>query len=296
MAGNTRLLEQVSRLPKAVGPSNHALPRLSLSGFLFEQEYAWQTLSFERFCDLANRAGYSGIELRNTQINLETSGHQQRVMRSMVRDKGLCVTCLTARNLPVNVPAKRDDLLRRYLALCQNMGCPLLKLSGPEAWVYHACEIASDYGVVLACNTHINGPLETAADTVKFLYRIDHPGLGILYDPMHLAICGDDVLNAFDLLFPRVCNVLVQCVRHAHHHEPVVFDYKGQRFTKTRIDQRPLGDWPALFRQLCRRRYTGWMTVVENNWPPDQQEGVAIATANYMRSLWEKVSLCNESS
>jgi len=47
--------------------------KLSLSGFLFEDDYATQSLSFADFAALARDAGYSGVELRNTQVNQDAS-------------------------------------------------------------------------------------------------------------------------------------------------------------------------------------------------------------------------------
>ena len=38
---------------------------LSLSGFLFEDDYQSQSLSFDQFCRVARSAGYGGIELRD---------------------------------------------------------------------------------------------------------------------------------------------------------------------------------------------------------------------------------------
>ena len=44
----------------------------SLSGFLFEDDRRTQSLTFPAFCKLAARLGYSGVELRKTQVDTNT--------------------------------------------------------------------------------------------------------------------------------------------------------------------------------------------------------------------------------
>ena len=73
---------------------------LSLSGFLFEDVYRTQSVSFEQFCDIARSAGYQGVELRRTQVTPQTPPDERRRLLEIVKSAGLTVTCLTARGIP----------------------------------------------------------------------------------------------------------------------------------------------------------------------------------------------------
>jgi len=103
--------------------------QLSLSGFLFEEKYQLQSLDFPSFCTLARSAGYDGVELRRTQVNLQTSANQRRQIQLQVKDQGLQVTCLTARGMPAAAP-ERDAFFLGYLDLCRDIDCSLLKIGG----------------------------------------------------------------------------------------------------------------------------------------------------------------------
>ena len=85
----------------------------------------------------------------------------------IVRDHGLSVLCLTTRGMPAEGPA-RDEFFDRYLELCVDLECTLLKTSGETEWARAAAEQAKTAGVTVASNNHINSPLETVAGTWAF--------------------------------------------------------------------------------------------------------------------------------
>ena len=98
---------------------------LSLSGFLFEDDYCSQSVALAEFCRIAASAGYEGVELRRTQIDPDGPARRRAETLRIVRDAGLTVTCLTARDLPAGGDG-RDERFRRWLELCEDLRCPLL--------------------------------------------------------------------------------------------------------------------------------------------------------------------------
>ncbi len=259
--------------------------KLSLSGFLFEDDYKMQSLPFADFAELAKDYGYAGVELRNTQVSIHIPGEVVSEYRSILNDYGLCVTCMTPRGLPIEMQ-ERNELFLRYLELAGQMDCKLLKISGEPQWLRHAADLAQKRGIMLATNTHLNSPTETVAGTRTLLKEIEHPNYGLLYDPMHLAIAGEDYLGAIEIFYPRICNVLVQSVRLAEQGENPVISHNEKDYIKTFIDETPIQDWPAIFRKLKQTGYDGWITVIENAWPLEQRETVALRTAEYIRDMW----------
>ncbi len=261
--------------------------KLSLSGFMFEDDYRSQSVSFADFATLAKEDGYEGVELRNTQLDLDASANRVDECRVILESNGLSVTCMTPRGLPIEMQ-ERNERFARYLDLAEKMSCQLLKVTGEPRWLHKAARKAADRGIALAINTHINSPVETVAGSMRFLEKIDHPNFGLLYDPMHLAIAGEDCVAAIDRLHPSIRGVLVQCVRLAEGGISPVISHAGNDYMKTRIGENPMQDWPGIFRKLKDLGYDGRITVIENGWPENERSSVARESAQAIKTIWER--------
>ena len=260
--------------------------KLSLSGFLFEDNYASQSVAFGRFCELAKSAGYDGVELRDTQVNPDTPAAQRAAIRGELSANNLEVTCLIARGLPSG-GTERDEFFHRYLDLCLQMECKLLKIASDAKWLRLAAERARDHGVRLAANNHVNGPLETAAGTLRFLEEVSHPNFGLLYDSMHLYINGEDYLA----LIPRVAgvtfNILFHSMRPAGDGETGTVPRNGLSWNSAMPDEPGVQDWARIFRAFQSLGYHGLVTVIESGWPLQRREEIAHRCAIFIKRLWE---------
>ena len=122
---------------------------LSLSGFLFQAENPEEQLDFVTFCSFASSIGYDGVELRRTQVSPKTSKNDRKRMLNIVKGMGLEVTCLTARNLPLE-GKERDVFFDNYLDLCNDMDCGLMKIGSDPEWCKEAAIKAESCGVTLS--------------------------------------------------------------------------------------------------------------------------------------------------
>jgi len=259
--------------------------QLSLSGFLFEDDYASQSMRFPDFCALAHSAGYDGVELRKTQINPDTPTAQRRQMLATIKEHGLAVTCLTARGLPEG-GTERDEFLQDYLELCEALECGLLKISSDTDWMQGAAAAASKSGVVLAANNHVGGPLETIAGTRAYLGAIAHPNFGLLYDPLHLWLTGQDYAGCIREFFPATRNILVHSLRPAESDEAPDTVLGKQAWVRALPDAPGAQDWPAIFRAYNGLGYDGLVTVIESGWPVTERVKVARHCAEVIREMW----------
>ena len=75
-------------------------------------------------------------------------------MLNIVKGMGLEVTCLTARNLPLE-GKERDVFFDNYLDLCNDMDCGLMKIGSDPEWCKEAAIKAESCGVTLARNNHV---------------------------------------------------------------------------------------------------------------------------------------------
>lgn len=264
------------------------LMKLSLSGFLFEDGYASQSVAFDRFCALARSAGYEGIELRHSQVKPDSPSALKSDILRRAQAEGLTITCLTARYMPKSGP-ERDAFFLSYLELCRDLNCSLLKISSDTAWLKDAAGRAKVYGVTLATNNHVGGQLETLAGTRAYFAEINDPNFGLLYDAMHLNITGQDYLGFITECFRLTRNILVHSLRPAGAGEPVAIERAGQKWTLALPDDpgaQP--DWPGILGTFKTIGYHGWVTLIESGWPADRREFVARHCAAVIRRFWQQ--------
>ena len=260
---------------------------LALSGFLFEERYRAQSVSLARFCRIARSAGYGGVELRRTQIAPDASPARRRELLDIVRGEGLTVTCLTARGLP-DRGDERDAFLDRYLELCADLDCRLLKISSDPAWLREAAKRAQAHGVALAGNNHVGTDLQTASGTRRMLAQVGHPNYGLLYDSAHLRMAGEDYVDCIPSLLPHTRNVLVHSFRHAVGAEPPFLVHDGQGWVNALPDAAGVQDWPAILSACRRHGYDGPITVIESGWSAARRETVARHNADCIRRWWDR--------
>lgn len=128
-------------------------------------------------------------------------------------DSGLLVSCAAlGRNLPpshtldaIDASVRRTtlSLLQRQVADAARLGATTAYLvpgfdSSETAWscFSEGCALLADYAaarMVRLCVEHVPGrALPTAAATLDWLERLDHPHLGLLLDVGHCLISGED--------------------------------------------------------------------------------------------------------
>lgn len=258
--------------------------KLSLSGFLFEDNYKTQSLEFPDFCALAKSAGYGGVELRRTQVNPDTPATERKEILSVVTGAGLEVTCLTARGMPAEAPG-REEFFMSYLDLCRDMDCGLMKISADTAWLRKAAEKAEACGVGLATNNHVGTRLETIRGTRDQLAEVAHPNYGLLYDSLHLNVSGEDYLGCIEEFFPTVKNILIHSARPAAD-DGKGTEMKGNRWVTALPDAPGVQDWPGILRKFKALGYDGLITVIESGWPVEEREGVARHCAKVLLDIW----------
>jgi sugar phosphate isomerase/epimerase len=261
--------------------------KLSLSGFLFEDDYTKQSLPIDQFCHVAKTAGYDGVELRDTQVDLRSSHADRCAVSGIVADAGLSITCLTCRGLPA-AGDEREVYFRSYLALCMDLGCTQLKIGGDTEWLHEAAEEAAHCGVTLATNNHIGSALETVGGTRAYIEAIDHPNMRLLFDCMHLMAAGEDYITCIPQLAPLTCNILVHSLRKAQPGEETLIAKNGVRWTQARITESGIQNWRAVFAAFRATGYDGIITVIENGWPEALREAVARESAISIRTNWEE--------
>ena len=238
--------------------------KLSISGRLFEIDYQYCELSIEEFVTVTKDIGYQGVELRKTQVSLDTLSQEVARIRQAVEKAGLEVTCITTRG--ISLKAKESfEVFKRYVGLAETLGCELIKTGGDAPWVRRAADYAAEYGITLAGNNHIGTPFETVPSTLEHLQAIDRENYRLIYDPANLFMTQEEYgLETIRRLADYICYVTVQCPKRVSLKQGKdLFQYKGFAYGQGFPGEEGVPDFTAVFHGLHQIGYDGWVSVIE---------------------------------
>ena len=262
--------------------------KLALSGRLFERDYR-ENVPLREFAKIASDIGYEGVELRKTQVYLETPPSEVKEYARILKDHGLEVVCMTPRGYPVLEDA---DLWIRYLELAAALDCRLIKMGdagGGLDRTRRCAELAQGYGIRIGLNNHIGTEenpncTETIDGTAEYLERLNHSNFGILYDACHLFISGSDYgPRAIDRIRDKIFYVLFQYVVETAI-EDSDLTYHGHHFRSGMIGETNGPNFKEVVTGLKQINYSGFLGVIA---PMRETEPPAQTARTYYRKLSE---------
>ncbi len=238
--------------------------KLSLSGRMFEVDYRACELSMADFVATAKDIGYQGVELRKTQVSLDTPAQEVTRIARIIEKAGLEVTCVTTRGGSLEDRGK-FELFKKYVRLTEALGCKLIKTGGDVPWVQRAADYAAEHGITTAGNTHIKTPFETVSSALERLRAIGRANYRLIYDPANLFMAQEDHgAEPVAKLADSICYVTVQCPQRVPlKQEEGLFEYKGFAYKQGLPGEMGTPDFASMFRGLDQIGYDGWVSVVE---------------------------------
>lgn len=239
--------------------------------------------------------GLDGIEVRcadNGQMDLDTISDQKIArIAEHAENEGIEFACLT----PYYRDFMTDEAARESLAgyrnacrIAQALECPLVRcISGvwPQegyerekvfrrqvAGVAQAAEIASEYGITLAVETHRGQVTFSADEAVEFVEAVDHPQVAVLWDVFWTYVAGEETVDeALQMLAPHIVHV---------HAKNIQCDEDGEYETVI-LDEGEL-DWCQIIQGLDDIGYTGYISdEYEKFWRPEMPEPEVGMKRNY---------------
>jgi len=263
--------------------------KLCLSGFLFEHAYQHCDVAFPDFVALAKCHGFDGVELRRTQVSVETPLDQVRAMRRVVEDHGLFVNCLESRGMPSEEPQRSvfvESLLERAALLNARMIKIGVPLPGDFTWFRRIADRAEEQGIRLGTNNHVGAMTETVIGAQQAFRAVNHRNYGLLFDCLHLWVCGENYVGAVARLAPHLINVLVHAVRPAREDDTVCVNREGRRFAATTIDDSESQNWQAIFTALRSVNFEGPITVNEHTEEESLRARIVETYPRLIRKWW----------
>ena len=238
--------------------------KLSLSGRMFEVDYQYCELSMADFVASARDIGYQGVELRKTQVSLDTPAQDVTRIARIIEKAGLEVTCVTTRGVSLK-DQENLERFKKYVRLAEALGCKLIKTGGDVPWVQRAADYAAEHGITTAGNTHIKTPFETVSSALERLRAIGRKNYRLIYDPANLFMAQEEHgADTVEKLADSICYVTVQCPQRVPlKQEEGLFEYKGFAYKQGLPGEEGTPDFASAFRGLHRIGYDGWVSVVE---------------------------------
>ncbi|MFH1008595.1 MAG: sugar phosphate isomerase/epimerase family protein [Candidatus Latescibacterota bacterium] len=238
--------------------------KLSLSGRMFEKDYRDCALPMADFVALAKDIGYQGVELRKTQVSLDTPAPEVTRIGRMLEKAGIAVTCLTTRGILLETQ-EHFSLFEKYVDLAKTLACRLIKTGGDIPWLQRAADHAAEHGITLASNTHIKTPFETVSSASERLRAIGRKNFRLIYDPANLFMAGEDYgATAIEALADSIAYVTVQCPQRTRQTQGEhLIHYKGFSYQHGLPGQEGTPDFSSVFTGLRQIGYDGWISVVE---------------------------------
>ncbi len=230
--------------------------------------------------------GLDGIEVRcadNGQMDLDTiEDDQVKRIAEHAQNKGIEFACLTPYYRDFMTPEAAEESLSGYRNACRiamALQCPIIRcISGiwPQddyereevfertvTGVHQAGDIASEYGITLAVETHRGQLAFSAADALEFVNAVDHPQVAVLWDVFWTYVAGEEsVEEAMEMLAPHIVHV---------HAKNIEYD-EDDEYETVILDQGEL-DWCEIIQGLADIGYEGYISdEYEKFWRPHLPE------------------------
>jgi sugar phosphate isomerase/epimerase len=243
------------------------------------------TWSWQQILDVARREGYSAIELRGLQGDMDLTRSAAlaadvlAARRRELAEHGVSVTCLGASaTMHEMEPAKRAaqlDEARRFIDLAAELGAPYVRVFGDryvpgverDAMLDHVARGLRELGtygrargVTVLIESH--GDFTDSAALAAILERADSPGVALLWDAHHTFVAGREEPEA-------TVSRLGRWIRHTHLKDSVPAG-NDRRYVLTGTGDVPVS---RQIEALARSGYRGSYSFEwEKRWHPEIEE------------------------
>jgi sugar phosphate isomerase/epimerase len=215
--------------------------------------------------EITRELGYDGIELRYPLLPDSAAGIRE--LAAALADLALTVVFGPCAGVPTDA-AGWDDA-KRVIETLHALGAKWLKCLPIDAeqvdGMVQLADLVQASGMKLCTQLHAYTLTDTIDNTERFLKEVDHPAIGVMFDPAHLQLAGDDdVAGGISRLSPWLELVNIQCLAPDPDGDdwvPVLPGAPGATDLNGTLKALPAGDW--------------WLTVMPACTP--EQDPMAVA-------------------
>jgi sugar phosphate isomerase/epimerase len=178
-------------------------------------------------------AGYDAIEINaealpwaKPHVGPDTTETRQRAIKEAASDHALMISSVAAHCEVLSIgPDAAMAFTRACTDLASNVGAPVVHVlsgvlpagrSSREAWGElvqfgrDAAACGEERGIRIGWEAVVGMPVAGLADMERLLADVDHPNLGVNFDPSHYEVVDGSAIPAAERLASRVVNVHVK--------------------------------------------------------------------------------------
>jgi sugar phosphate isomerase/epimerase len=247
--------------------------KLSLSVRIAE-DFAVKDRARMPFAELARMAraiGYDALCMRASQVSITTPPSQVAEMRALLDELGLEVSMVTGNVALAANSAEAPQVLHRitpHLDLAEAFNAPMVRVMMQTAAdippARRAAIQAQGRGIRLAHQLHVGTLFQTGQGALETLQAVNHPALGITYEPANLLIAGEPYgPEVIRRLAPYIINVYIQNLRRDADGDVRLRCLGGIVVRARSLPLDAVGgvDLDLVFTALHAIGYTGYVTV-----------------------------------
>jgi sugar phosphate isomerase/epimerase len=262
--------------------------KLSLSGRLFESAQGYR-LNRDEFLAFAKQAGYEGVELRYPQMPMESPVDEVAKVKQQLAQHGLTWVFGTVEGIhePALFERSLTTMKQHKAGGAHFTRCTAFK-SEQIPLAQRFADEAAKMGVTLLMQVHANTITDNVEHALDAMKKLDRPNVKLAYDANHLLFDGDSrYVDAIANLRPYIATMSVQNYKFAPDNTPAADRIKiGSRDYVRAMPGDPAGiDYPAVFRELKRVGFDGWVTVMCDCPPGMDNKDLAQRWHDYLRPL-----------
>jgi sugar phosphate isomerase/epimerase len=178
-------------------------------------------MPFEDLAALIAEAGFDGVSMRASAVDVDASPERVARMRQCLNEHGLEVSMVTGDlGLAVNDASATAALgnITPYLDLAESLGSSLVRVMLHDErdieLAQEAADQAQSRGITLCQQTHWGSLCETVDEALDVCVRVDRRNFGLTLEPANLLACSGRFDEAMvERLLPCVKNVYFQNIR-----------------------------------------------------------------------------------
>ena len=245
--------------------------KLALSGRIVEapHEKTKTLIDLPELAEAAARIGYTGLEVRNSQLDVGAARSRVAEIRQALDENGLEACCLVADSANEGRFSPRFD---EYLDLALQIGAQRIRPSIGSAeqvpLVQAAADRASAFGIELVQFTHHGTPFNSVTGCLDMLARVNRANVGLVFEAANLYIEGQEYGSS-------ALQALASHIRHAEVQNMLLVDKKDGipiaaqgghvHYKNIRVNDSRGVDIPAVVSGLKNIGYDGWLVMHSPN-------------------------------
>lgn len=235
-------------------------------------------------------AGYRNVELAAIagmceHVKLDSDPEE---IKDLLNEFQLVPTAMEAATLD-------KDRLNGLMALCSKIGVPIINIgsggkTGDEESTVEAikrisefAKMAADHGVILAVKPHVGQAIYNAATGLRLVEEVDHPSMGLNFDPSHLYRANENPQDVARLWKDKIVT---------SHFRDCPWREGGPGTPEQQIPGRGKIDIPATLLALKEIGYTGPLNfecIGAGEYPVSRAMGIAAETRGYLHRCLQEI-------